>query len=312
MSDPAKQSTGERSPRVGRTNLGLETSEFSNLASSDSFLDRNYFLFRRLHSLSGIVPIGLFLITHLTTNSSIVWGLLDSSKGRDGHAGVETFQHEVNFIHSLPALLLIEVFGLWLPIAFHSILGIYYARTGRLNTDRYAYQGNRRYALQRISGYVGVLFIFYHVATLRWGWTFLIPGGTRWDGQFAASTMAAALQGSTEGFKASGLAVSLFYMVGVSLLVFHFANGVWTAAITWGLTVSKGAQRRWGYVCAGLGVALMGMAWSAVIGFATLKYSDARSVEVKMLREVVRPEPLGTRSLQGGAHDSSEPGEAAK
>ena len=32
------------------------------------------------------------------------------------------------------------------------------------------------------------------------------------------------------------------------------AIGRWdfTAAITWGLTISAGAQRRWGFVCAGL------------------------------------------------------------
>lgn len=270
------------------------------MSSSQSFLDRNYFLLRRLHSLTGIVPIGLFLIAHLTTNSSIVWGLLDPSKTKDGHAGVGTFQHEVNFIHSLPALLLIEVFGLWLPIAFHSVLGIYYATTGNGNTGRYAYQGNRRYALQRVSGYLGVLFIFYHVATLRWGWTFLVPGGARWDGRFAASTMAAAMQGSTDGFTAGGLVVSLFYMLGVSLLVFHFANGVWTAAITWGLTVSKGAQRRWGYVCAGLGVAMMGMAWSAVIGFATLKYPEAHATEEKMLRDSGHVEADGPRAGASG------------
>ena len=39
-----------------------------------SFLDRHYFLIRRLHSLTGVAPIGVFLIPHLTTNSSIVWG----------------------------------------------------------------------------------------------------------------------------------------------------------------------------------------------------------------------------------------------
>ena len=33
---------------------------------------------------------------------------------------------------------------------------------------------------------------------------------------------------------------------------YHLANGFWTAAITWGLTVSKAAQRRWGFVCVGI------------------------------------------------------------
>ena len=244
-----------------------------------SFLERHHFLLRRLHSLTGIMPIGAFLLTHLTTNSSIVWGQINGKY--DGyHGGAATFQHEVNFIHSMPFLLLIEIFGLWLPIAFHSVLGVIYATSGKSNTGSYSYQANWRYALQRLSGYVGVLFIFYHVATLRWGWTFLVPGGTEWSAEFAASTMGATLQGSTSGFTVAGFFVAMFYMIGVSLLVFHLANGLWTAAITWGLTVSETAQKRWGYVCAGLGAGLMAAAWAAVIGFATLDYNEAREAEL--------------------------------
>lgn len=243
----------------------------------------NHFLLRRLHSLSGVVPIGVFLITHLLTNSSIAWGNLDSRAKVYGHPGTATFQHEVNFIHSIPYLLIVEVFGLWLPIAFHSLLGIYYAMGGKANLGSYAYQDNWRYTLQRISGYLGVLFIFYHIATLRWGWTFLIPGGTQWDHHYAASTLAMALQGGSEGMTGAGLAVSAFYFIGVSLLVFHFANGLWTAAITWGITVSVPAQKRWGIMCASLGVALMAMAWASVIGYARLDVSAARQTEQKML-----------------------------
>lgn len=251
------------------------------MSASVSFLDRHYGLFRRLHSLSGIVPIGVFLCTHLLTNSSVVWGRMDARKGAYGHAGAATFQHEVNFIHSLPFLLILEV-SLWAAIAFHVVLGVVYARSGRANTSAYPYGGNRRYALQRASGYVGVLFILYHVATLRWGWTFLVPGGTAWSAEFAGSTMAAVLRGSADGVTPAGIAVSAFYLLGVSLLVFHFANGLWTAAITWGLTVSRAAQVRWGYVCAGLGAGLMAMGWAAVIGFALLEPGAARQTELNL------------------------------
>jgi succinate dehydrogenase / fumarate reductase cytochrome b subunit len=248
-------------------------------ASSNQASGKYYYLLRRLHSLSGIVPIGVFLIAHLTTNSSVVWGMLNSAKYGGTHAGAAEFQHEVNFIHSLPFLLLIEIFGLWIPIAFHSILGLYYATTGKSNLGSYEYQANWRYVLQRVSGYVGILFIFYHVATLRWGWSFLVPGGAEWSAEAAASTLAMALQGSTEGFTAMGLVVSLFYMLGVTLLVFHFANGLWTAAITWGVTITEKAQKRWGMVCAGLGTAMMLAGWSAVIGFALLDVQEAQEAE---------------------------------
>jgi succinate dehydrogenase / fumarate reductase cytochrome b subunit len=228
------------------------------VANQQSFLDKHHFLLRRLHSLTGIVPIGVFLIAHLVTNSSLAWGAF-ALRGEPTKepgvlpGGAQYFQEEVLWINSeIPHLFLIEI-TLWLAIAFHSVLGVYYATTGKRNTKNYAYQDNWRYTLQRISGYLGILFIFYHIATLRWQWDFLVPGGATWSHHFSASTLAAAMKGSTDTMTAGGFAVSLLYLVGVTMLVFHFANGLWTAAITWGLTISEQAQKRWGVVCAGLG-----------------------------------------------------------
>ncbi|MEZ6244247.1 MAG: hypothetical protein R3B57_14525 [Phycisphaerales bacterium] len=225
-------------------------------------LHRHHLLLRRLHSLTGILPIGVFLIFHLTTNSSVLWGVANGRAEGEGLArGVETFQHEVAWINNLPAIFLIEL-TLWLSIAFHAGLGLVYALSGKPNVRLYPYRDNWRYTLQRWTGYVGVVFIFYHVATLRWGWTILVPGGAEWSDHFAASTLADALRGSTSAITTAGLLVSILYFVGVTCLVFHFANGLWTAAITWGLTVSQGAQKRWGVVCAAIGAGLMLAGWS--------------------------------------------------
>lgn len=256
-----------------------------------SWFERHYCLLRRLHSLSGVVPIGLFLMFHLTTNASSVWGAINMDKGGTPvDRGVATFQHEVNFIHSLPALVLMEIFVLWIPILFHSIFGFYIARTGRSNTGEYRYGGNVRYTLQRLSGYLGFLFVIYHVATLRWGWTFLIPGGTKWSYAYASSTMAQILQGSDAGLTVAGVLLSVFYLAGVTALVFHFANGLWTAAITWGVTVSPLSQRRWGVACAAIGAGLLALGWMAVIRFATLDVEQARRVEAKLMPELLRME----------------------
>jgi succinate dehydrogenase / fumarate reductase cytochrome b subunit len=252
--------------------------------SKSSFLERHYHLLRRLHSLTGVAPIGVFLIPHLTTNSSIVWGEVFNAKKYAelgaGSAGVATFQHEVNFIHDLPALIFIEIFVLWLPIAYHSILGVYFARSGRANTERYSYQANWRYTFQRVSGYIGVLFLFMHISSLRWGWTFggIMPS---FDADNAASSTALHLQG---GFFPYFNA--FFYLVCMLALVFHFANGLWTAGITWGLTISKQAQQRWGVVCAGIGMALAAAGVSAVVGFSTLDAAKAEEIENKMQSEV--------------------------
>lgn len=248
------------------------------------FLDKYDFLLRRLHSLTGIVPIGVFLIAHLITNSSVSWGSFALREHRENFPGLQAggvayFQKEVAWINEqVPHLLLIEI-TLWASIAFHSLYGLYIARTGHSNVSRYNYHGSWRYTIQRVSGYVGILFIFYHVATLRWGWSFLVPGGAKWSYEASASTLAAALRGGTADLTPAGLLISAWYFVGVSLLVFHFANGLWTAAITWGLTVSNAAQKRWGYVCTAVGAGLMLAAWSAVIGFATLSPASAEKLE---------------------------------
>lgn len=259
------------------------------MGQDSGFTNRHYFLIRRLHSLTGILPIGVFLVIHLITNSSLAWGKFALRGEGEGlsvsEGGVMYFQDEVIWINSqVPHLLLLEV-TLWLSIGFHTVLGIYFATTGRGNTTRYAYMDNTRYTLQRWSGYLGMLFIVYHVATLRWGWTWLVPEGTRWSHHFSASTLAAALQGSPEGWTPAGLAVSLFYFAGITLLVFHFANGLWTAAITWGLTVTEKAQTRWGYVCLALGAGLMLAGWSALGGALLIDQDKALAVEKHMVLE---------------------------
>ena len=243
------------------------------MARAEGFLDRHYLLLRRLHSLTGVFPIGVYLLPHLATNSSILWGRW-LNRPIHGDAGVETFQHEVNFIHSLPALVLIEIVFLWLPIAYHGLLGLWFAVAARPNVLRYGYEGNWRYTLQRLTGYVGLAFIVMHVTSLRFGWEYhgLMP---RFEYRAAASTTAAHFQAGAWGtpFMAG------FYLAGVLSLVFHFANGLWTAAITWGLTVSTAAQRRWGRACAGIGVVLAAAAVMAVAGFSTLDIGGAQRLE---------------------------------
>jgi succinate dehydrogenase / fumarate reductase cytochrome b subunit len=247
-------------------------------AERQSLLAKHYFLLRRLHSLSGIVPIGLFLFPHLFTNSSIMWGRWTSPTSAVDPMvrGVQTFQEEVDFIHSLPFLFLIEVFGLWLPLAFHAAFGVYFARQARFNTQRYAYQDNWRYVWQRITGYLAFVFIFAHIASLRWGWTFggLFPS---FDAHAAASSTAVHFQQGK-----AGALMAAFYLACVLAIVFHFANGLWTAGITWGLTLSAPAMRRWGQVCAGIGAVLALAAVLAVYGFTTLDIPAAKQAESRM------------------------------
>jgi len=234
-------------------------------------LDKHNFLFRRLHSLSGIVPVGLFVMMHLFTNFQMMVG---------------DYQHEVEFIHSLPALLIIE-WVLWLSIGFHSVLGVIYAATGRPNVKQYKYADNWRYTAQRVTGYLAVIFIFLHVATLRWRWDFFgwftpffVAGP---DGQpLSMATTAAALQAS--------VGVLVLYIIGVASVIYHWSNGLWTAAISWGVTVSVASQKRWGVVCALIGLSLTVFSVGGI--YASMKY-DIKDHERKAIQDAVSAHNAG-------------------
>ena len=116
-----------------------------------SFYGRHEFLIRRIHSLCGLIPVGAYMVVHLITNASIL-------------NGVETFQNLVYQIHSLgKALWLIEWGLIFVPLIFHGVFGVVIIMGGKSNTSNYPRAANVRYALQRISGMIALLFIFYHV-----------------------------------------------------------------------------------------------------------------------------------------------------
>lgn len=234
-------------------------------------LFNTHFLLRRLHSLTGIVPVGVFVIMHLFTNFQMLFG---------------DFQHEVEFIHNLPALLILEIGGLWLPIAFHAILGVYYIFQGKGNSHSYRYGGNIRYTLQRWTAWASLAFIFYHVATLRWGWTFFGAVDTPFvlagndDQQLAHATTALALQnGPLDGWITTAL-----YLLGTLSVIYHWSNGLWTAAITWGITTSVASMKRWGYVCASMGIVLTIFGLGAIYAARTYQVTEADLAGIKAYR----------------------------
>jgi succinate dehydrogenase / fumarate reductase cytochrome b subunit len=236
-----------------------------------SLIDKHYSLIRRLHSLSGIVPVGLFVIGHLFTNAQMAW----PDKG-------ETFQHEVDFIHSIPGLLIIEI-SLWAGIGFHAILGIWLmmrTRSGVGNVRNYPYADNWRYTLQRVTGIIALVFIFLHIATLRWRWDFFgwftpfyahppeyiytdAEAGPQIEHEYDGVPMSMPL--TAYALQISWVVVA-FYFIGAMSAVYHWSNGLWTAAITWGLTISESAMKRWGYVCAGLFLVLSFFTIAAIYG----------------------------------------------
>lgn len=220
---------------------------------TSALFSKHEFLIRRLHSLAGLIPVGAYMCVHLATNASIL-------------NGPETFQNNVYTIHSLGNLLpLVEWAFIFLPIIFHAVIGVWIIMGGSTNTAQYRYGSNWRYVMQRITGMIAFLFIFWHVFHLH-GW-FHSPwwlanvaeplGGANFRAYNASSTLREAM---------TGFVVPTLYAIGVLSCVFHLANGIWTMGITWGAWTTPAAQDRALKVCSGLGVVLAIVGMSALWG----------------------------------------------
>lgn len=222
-----------------------------------SFGEKHYFAIRRLHSLTGLVPVGVFLCFHLLANASIL-------VARDG----SEFQKSVERIHALgPLLFPVEMIGIWIPLAFHALLGFQIIFTAEMNTQQYRYGGNVRYMLQRTTGMIAFFFIIYHAWQMHW---FGAPlGGGFFRAHDASGAPAAAVTTATTIQAAWWIAP--LYAVGILASVFHLANGIWTSLITWGITIRPQSQRAAGYVCTVFGVLLAVVGMGALSGFRTFK-----------------------------------------
>lgn len=208
---------------------------------------RSEFLLRRLHSLTGII-FGGYLVVHLIVNATMMQGGL--------HDGPSVFQRQVNKIHDLPLLWAVEWTFIYLPIIYHTVYGIWITVTGKPNVGSYPYGKNWAYTLQRISAIIIVLFMVFHVMSLKYGW---FGEGLRFRPRDADLSL-------HQHITAYWFIPWIVYPLGIIASCYHLANGFWTAAITWGLTVSAGAQRRWGGACFVLFVVTLVLGFVALVG----------------------------------------------
>ncbi len=202
---------------------------------------REHFLLRRLHSLTGIL-FGLYVIVHLIVNATLV-------------QANDVYQVQVGKIHSLPFLWAVEWTFIYIPLIFHAVYGIWVTLAGQPNNTNYPYAKNWYYLAQRVSAVILVFFILFHVLALKYG---LFGSRLSFDAHNATRTVHTHMN--------VGWWVAWFiYPVGILAGCFHLANGFWTAGISWGLTVSAGAQRRWGLLCLGLFVVAMVLGMTALL-----------------------------------------------
>jgi succinate dehydrogenase / fumarate reductase cytochrome b subunit len=205
---------------------------------ADVSLTRRQFVLRRLHSLTGIVPIGLYVLVHLGINSFAA-------------SGEESYNRIAEFLESLPYLIAIEIPFIWLPILYHAGYGIYIHATGRANPFRYAYSNNVLSWLQRWSGIVTLVFI---------GWHF-------WQTRLANYIYGRAIEFQMMVDILSEPGWLAFYVVGLIAVSYHLGNGLRTFLLTWGAVVGERARRRTTVLCAAFGVLVLIVSLAAIRAF---------------------------------------------
>jgi succinate dehydrogenase / fumarate reductase cytochrome b subunit len=204
------------------------------------------FVLRKLHQLSGIVPLGIFLLEHFYTNSKALSGATD-------------FNNAVKDLQSIPYILFVEIGGIFIPLIYHAVYGLVITVEARPNNLAYPYPRNWFYLIQRITGIILFFFITFHVLNFRFG---MIPGLNSISVAHSPEKAFAIVSGE---FKM--VSIFIIYMIGITATVWHFANGIWLFMVDWGITIGDRAQRLTGYACIAFGVVLLLVGINAAVAF---------------------------------------------
>lgn len=195
------------------------------------------FFWRRLHSLSGIVPVGVFLLEHFVSNAFAT-------------RGPWAYAEQVKFLTGLPFVPLLETFGIYIPLLYHSLYGFYIWFNGKANVRDYPWAGNFMYDAQRWTGAIAFAYIVWHTYTMRFTGIHLL---THSDAAFNKVQME--LQNPW---------AATFYVIGITAASWHFAYGLYLFCAKWGITVSEHSRRAMGVVSTVIAVTLI------AVGIATL------------------------------------------
>src|SRR6201992_4342503 len=226
------------------------------------------FLLRKLHSLSGIVPIGAFLVDHIIANFE-TWN------------GPLAYAQQVKFLNALPLVRLLEWCFIFIPLAFHAGSGVFIWLRGRSNVNVYPWAGNWGYLMQRITGLIALAYIIQHVWRQRFSGVMLPehPGAA-----FAKVQ-----------HELSNPWMLAIYVIAMIAVCWHFSYGIWLFAAKWGITPGDKARKRFGYVCAAGGTLLCIMGLASILAVVGPNYKNAPSdlTPTQIIQGSMAPAPAG-------------------
>jgi succinate dehydrogenase / fumarate reductase, cytochrome b subunit len=170
--------------------------------------------FRRLHSIAGVVPLGVFLAFHLTINASAT-------------NGADAYNATVHRLQQLPLLGAVEILCLLAPLAFHAVGGLFVIATVPVAAEEPTPTGRARATLQRISGVLLFAFVLFHL------WTTRLVQIEDHESLDLFHLMQSALASPW---------IRVLYFGGILAATGHFAAGLCSFAQTWGL--ARGPRAR--------------------------------------------------------------------
>ncbi|MBS1727216.1 MAG: succinate dehydrogenase [Armatimonadetes bacterium] len=213
-------------------------------------LARENYVLHRIHSITGVMPVGYYMAQHLTLNTFSL-------------AGPEKFNAVIEFFEGMPKhfLLATEILMIWIPLLFHAIYGLFIiSRAESFLTTKYKWSQSRMFMMQRISGVLVFAFLMYHVS---------------------ATTATKYVTGDAKLIKFNqwhdmlhNPIILLIYIFGVLGASYHLGYGLWNFCVRWGITVSDKAQLAVQKFSAVVMVALTLMGWAALAGFLINKPLD--------------------------------------
>jgi succinate dehydrogenase / fumarate reductase cytochrome b subunit len=207
--------------------------------------DRRGSLLQRLHSLSGVVPLGAFLLFHLWITSA-----LGSSR--------EIYDRQIGFLHGGPFFGFLEVVLVLVPLLYHGVYGV--IRSLQPRDPNHAYDTDVMVTLQRASGIVVLVFVAAHVWEFR---------GQTWTHGLAVSSYSTKLAEHLSSTQSGIPFIALGYLAGIAATVFHLANGMTSFCTTWGFAPSNAARGRLRVLFRAVGIMLFALSAALVIQIAT-------------------------------------------
>jgi succinate dehydrogenase/fumarate reductase cytochrome b subunit (b558 family) len=200
----------------------------------------------RLFSLTGLLPLGAFLIGHLVVNAGAL-------------RGDAAFAGSVRLLHRLPALALLEWALVFAPLLLHGAIGVWLIATRAQLAEPSPYPPALRIAM-RATGVVAIAFLVVHLPELR----FRTPGDRPGGGELA-TLLVADLSSTRHGVPWTGAA----YLLGTGCVTFHFATGLWASLATTRLG-GRPRVRRWaGWGAGAIGAAMWMLFANVVVFYAT-------------------------------------------